>query len=239
MLLSSTKYLVANAHSEEINLNLVEAQWLALNGFKNTRNLTSSAPTFPLLESLSLTNLKKLVEVWDAPISTNSFHNLKHLTLVWLPELRQLGKFPHDSSVSHFRNLSTLDVSNCSSLGNLFASATTTTKDCLPQLERITVHFCDEMEHVIVLPQNEEGTGSDIMIFPKLRSLHLTYLHKLVSICRGAQSIGFPMLAEMAISCCENMRCLVSSDDSDNGSEEHYRDHDSLHLFFQPKVCTK
>ena len=92
-------------------------------------------------------------------------------------ELKLLGLEVCDGPipVRSFDNLKTLVVRECHRLKILFLLSMG--RD-LPQLEEMTIEDCDEMQQIM-----EEGhVGINLqLLFPKLRSLELCFLPKLVN----------------------------------------------------------
>ena len=113
--------------------------------------LQHSAP-FPLLESLVLMELKNLQEVWhERSIPRGSFGNLK-----------------------------TLEVSSCHKLRYLFSLSTARG---LSQLENMKIKRCNAMEQIISYEKEsgDEYCGTNLELFPNLRTLKLKYLWKLIN----------------------------------------------------------
>ncbi|KAJ9682219.1 hypothetical protein PVL29_018209 [Vitis rotundifolia] len=109
---------------------------------------------FPLLESLILGTLENLEEVWHGPIPMESFGNLKTLNVYSCPKLKFLLLF------STARGLS--------------------------QLEEMTIEYCDAMQQIIAYEKEseikEDGyVGTNLQLFPKLRSLKLESLPQLIN----------------------------------------------------------
>ncbi|XP_010659963.1 disease resistance protein At4g27190-like [Vitis vinifera] len=109
---------------------------------------------FPLLESLILMKLENLEEVWHGPIPIESFGNLK-----------------------------TLNVYSCPKLKFLFLLSTARG---LPQLEEMTIEYCVAMQQIIAYKRESEiqedgHGGTNLQLFPKLRSLILYDLPQLIN----------------------------------------------------------
>ncbi|KAL8491774.1 hypothetical protein ACS0TY_023389 [Phlomoides rotata] len=170
---------------------------------------------FPLLETMRLSYLNNLEEIWDidGPISevsssssNYSFKNLKVLTLRHLPALKRLWK-TSPNVVSLYTNLSSIFVYNCPRLLNL-----STSKDCFPQLQSIIIEHCGMMEYVFSWDEEENGDESRLITkkFPKLKSLELRNLPKLGVIYQGIESIECPLLTRIEINDCPQLNGLVS-----------------------------
>ncbi|KAJ9682203.1 hypothetical protein PVL29_018197 [Vitis rotundifolia] len=119
---------------------------------KNQQFLQHGA--FPLLESLILRALENLEEVWHGPIPIGSFGNLRTLNVDLCPKLKFLLLF------STARGLS--------------------------QLEEMTISYCDAMQQIIAYEKESEikedgHVGTNLQLFPKLRSLKLESLPQLIN----------------------------------------------------------
>ncbi|KAL6348525.1 hypothetical protein AAG906_013145 [Vitis piasezkii] len=109
---------------------------------------------FPLLESLILQTLENLEEVWHGPIPIESFGNLKTLNVYSCPKLKFL------LLLSTARGLS--------------------------QLEEMTIEDCNAMQQIIAHERESEikedgHVGTNLQLFPKLRSLKLENLPQLIN----------------------------------------------------------
>ena len=122
-----------------------------IDSFDQHTFLQHSAP-FPLLESLVLMKLKNLQEVWnERSIPRGSFGNLK-----------------------------TLEVSSCHKLRYLFSLPTARG---LSQLDNLKIEDCDAMEQIISYEKEsgDEYGGTNLELFPNLRTLELNELPKLIN----------------------------------------------------------
>eukprot|EP00261_Vitis_vinifera_P039423 XP_019080666.1 PREDICTED: uncharacterized protein LOC100248775 isoform X2 [Vitis vinifera] len=109
---------------------------------------------FPLLESLILDTLEIFEEVWHGPIPIGSFGNLKTLEVESCPKLKFLLLF---------------------SMARGFS-----------QLEEMTIEDCDAMQQIIAYERESEieedgHVGTNLQLFPKLRSLKLKNLPQLIN----------------------------------------------------------
>ncbi|XP_065850291.1 probable disease resistance protein At4g27220 [Euphorbia lathyris] len=76
-----------------------------------------------------------------------------------------------------------LEIRNCHSLKNLFPFSC---HKCLPQLQKIEVESCDNMEAIV-----GEGSEGEVMEFPQLTSLKLEHLPHLMGFCQTSGMIVF------------------------------------------------
>ncbi|KAJ9682228.1 hypothetical protein PVL29_018217 [Vitis rotundifolia] len=136
---------------------------------KNQQFLQHGA--FPLLESLILRTLENLEEVWHGPIPMESFGNLK-----------------------------TLNVDSCPKLKFLLLLSTARG---LSQLEEMTIEDCDAMQQIIAYEKESEikedgHVGTNLQLFPKLRSLKLNCLPQLINFSSELQTTSSPSLSTNA-----------------------------------------
>ena len=81
-----------------------------------------------------------------------------------------------------FSNLKTLEMFSCRKLRYLFSLSTARG---LYQLEKMKINNCVDMEQIILYEKeskNENG-GTNLELFPNLRSLKLESLSKLINFC--------------------------------------------------------
>ena len=120
-----------------------------------------------------------------------SFPDLENLILYDLSKLREI--WHHQLPLGSFNNLKILEVHNCSSLFNLIPSHLTQRLDNLEELE---VNNCEVLKHVFDL----QGLDGNIRILPKLESLQLKALPKLMRVvCNEDEDKN------------DSVRCLFSS----------------------------
>lgn len=163
-------------------------------------------------------------------LQSNSFNNLKHITLQWLPKLHHLWKTSstpsqHHHMLSIFNNLSTISIVGCHSLRTLFSLPATAASDCFSQLERLEIKFCITMEQVFMWEDEQNAA------FPKLKWVSLFSLEKLTSVCKGSENIEFPVLEKMEVMFCP---LLKSFDNASEEEEEEDDDDDFIHFFCKP-----
>lgn len=208
-----------------------KVRWLALRKCLRMKKLvsnissssSSSSAILPALEVLWVEEVRELEEICEMDgLQSNSFNNLKHITLQWLPKLHHLWKTSSTPShmLSIFNNLSTISIVGCHSLRTLFSLPATAASDCFSQLERLEIKFCDTMEQVF-LWEDEQNAA-----FPKLKWVSLFSLKKLTSVCKGSENIEFPVLEKMEVMFCPLLKSF------DNASEEE--EDDFIHFFCKP-----
>ncbi|XP_010660191.1 probable disease resistance protein At4g27220 isoform X3 [Vitis vinifera] len=157
MELSGTKYVL---HSSDREIFL-ELKHLEVSSSPEIQYIVDSKDqqflqhgAFPSLESLVLRRLRNLEEVWCGPIPIGSFGNLK-----------------------------TLHVTFCGELKFLFFLSTARG---FSQLEEMTIENCYLMQQIIAYETESEikedgHVGTNLQLFPKLRSLRLERLPQLIN----------------------------------------------------------
>ncbi|XVF57354.1 hypothetical protein PTKIN_Ptkin06aG0198500 [Pterospermum kingtungense] len=105
----------------------------------------------------------------------------------------------------YVQNLTRLTVERCHSLRCLFSFSI---KQLCSQLTKLVIEDCRSVEEVIFI---EERLAEEDMsqIFPKLESLALLDLPKLVRFCNGSYC-EFPMLTKLAIMNCPTLETFIS-----------------------------
>ncbi|KAJ0044734.1 hypothetical protein Pint_04131 [Pistacia integerrima] len=117
---------------------------------------------FKNLEDLRISNcgVKVLFQLKDGEQHTFSLPYLKTLRLLYLPELEGLwSKSP--TLVSSLENLTTLYMSHCNRLRNIFSASLAKN---LSQLQRLYIYDCGELEEIMV----EEDEENQILFFQNL-----------------------------------------------------------------------
>ncbi|KAL8489892.1 hypothetical protein ACS0TY_025688 [Phlomoides rotata] len=137
-------------------------------------------------------------------------------------------------SMDIFIGLVDMTIGSCDNIKSLFSLSIATH---LVNLESLNIKSCSMIEQVVVLWDEEESGQSSRnhrrITFPKLKTLWLWNLPRLTSFCKGIQTIQFPLLMEMEIKKCPNLKSLVSSTENDkrcSGAINH-EDDDLMHLF--------
>ncbi|KAL8489903.1 hypothetical protein ACS0TY_025698 [Phlomoides rotata] len=141
-----------------------------------------------------------------------------------------------------FTRLVDMEISSWDNIKSLFSLSIAT---YLVNLESLKIKSCSMIEQVVLLLDEEESGQSSRnhhrITFPKLKALHLLHLPRLTSFCKGIQIIQFPLLMEMKIRHCPNLKSLVSSTENDkrcSGAINHeVDDDDSFHLFCKSQAA--
>ncbi|XP_050237725.1 uncharacterized protein LOC126687270 [Mercurialis annua] len=103
-------------------------------------------------------------------------------------------------SASSFQNLATLKVSRCGKLKSLFTVSTAKT---MANLSKMTLCYCDMMTEVV---ENDGDRTEDEVVFNKLKTLQLRYLPILTSFTPGNHAFIFPLLEEVLVDECPQMK---------------------------------
>ncbi|KAH1045327.1 hypothetical protein J1N35_036111 [Gossypium stocksii] len=120
--------------------------------------------------------------------------NLQTLTIDGCDDLINIGA----SSLS-FKNLTTLKVSICEMMTNLF---TPLVVESLVQLTTMGVSYCTKMTEIVA----HEGDYRQTTVFGKLKCLKLNNLQSLTSFCPGSYTFNFPCLEEVVVEECPKLK---------------------------------
>ncbi|XVF83872.1 hypothetical protein PTKIN_Ptkin16aG0528300 [Pterospermum kingtungense] len=130
------------------------------------------------------------------PSKCRQLETLEYLYLVSLYNLKGIVGV---SSVATFSSLKIIRLYRCGTIKNLFSA-----KWVMPNLERICVEYCKEMEEIIV--SEEAETIKFQYILPKLRDLVLLDLPKLKNICNENGVMVCDSLQILKIERCEKLK---------------------------------
>ncbi|XP_022719665.1 uncharacterized protein LOC111277498 [Durio zibethinus] len=167
---------------------------------------------FPVIKELVLRSMNSIGKLWDDQLLT-------------------------DVMFFGFQMLTILSVYSCHKLKYVFTSSMVKS---FVQLKTLDVGNCEEMEKVIAVSAEKER--NNIMVFPKLDSLHLYDLPNLKRFCCGINPIEFPVLRRLEIEKCpvlSTFHCDSSTNDgkSNNSiSMGHNLRIDVPHCLFNDKV---
>ncbi|KAF2294553.1 hypothetical protein GH714_012546 [Hevea brasiliensis] len=112
---------------------------------------------------------------------------LNELRLIDLPRLRHVWKRPQ--GILSFKNLTLLQVQNCSSLTNIF---TLSMASGLVNLQHMELKRCCLVEHIIT--KAEEEIAKDKIMFPSMKSISLECLPNLSSFYSARDFLKCPSL---------------------------------------------
>ena len=156
------------------------------------------AEMFERLTTLHLSKMPKLMHLWkENSQQGRGIQNLESLHVSHCGRLKNLVP-----SSMCFRNLYTLEVSECQGLISL---ATSSTVKSLVQLKKLRLRGCKRMREIVT---NEgEGEAGDDICFNQLNSLSLYDLPTLGSFFHlGNRTIKFPSLEYLFVARCPELK---------------------------------
>ncbi|KAL4377872.1 hypothetical protein GQ457_02G035330 [Hibiscus cannabinus] len=189
---------------------------LTVKGCHNLEYLFPSSliKSFVGLVGLTLVDCENLEEIFfideaaaaeERITETDLFTKLKLLQLIRLPKLGTLCYGDNSETLSNqkvvFKNLTVLEVEECSSLKFIFSVPMASD---LVQLERITVKNCRTMESITKKEADE--TAIDTIQLPKLWSLTLESCSELTSFCMVSITLQCPSLVRIEVDECPKMK---------------------------------
>ncbi|KAF2294487.1 hypothetical protein GH714_011871 [Hevea brasiliensis] len=130
---------------------------------------------------------------------------LNELRLIDLPRLRHVWNDDPQGILS-FKNLTLLQVQNCSSLTNIF---TLSMASGLVNLQHMELKRCCLVEHIIT-KEAEEEIAKDKIMFPSMKSISLECLPNLSSFYSARDFLKCPSLKRIDMVGCPNMELLAS-----------------------------
>ncbi|KAF8019954.1 hypothetical protein BT93_G0596 [Corymbia citriodora subsp. variegata] len=224
MRLSEFPELIGKWHSE---LNPITSSWqlksLVVDKCPSFINAIPSNLMLVLekLTMLQVRDCELLEEIFDlkgleAVDFTQALPQLQDLCLVNLPKLRQLWNRDLQGMMC-FNSLQHLGLYKCSNLRHAFVSSMA---QCLPNLWKIEIKECNQMEGVIA---DEERQGSSIgeITFPNLGQINLECLPNLTSFLSWKyHMLECPVLSMLSIAHCPKMISLTGQSlmEIDNGA---------------------
>ncbi|XP_023755188.2 uncharacterized protein LOC111903669 isoform X1 [Lactuca sativa] len=115
-----------------------------------------------------------------------------------------------NNNVIMLPNLKILEIVACGGLEHIF---TFSAIGSLTHLEELTISSCDSMK-VIVKKEEEDASSSSssskkVVVFPRLKSIELSYLPELEGFFLGMNEFGFPSLDNVTIKKCPQMRVFA------------------------------
>ncbi|KAF3445363.1 hypothetical protein FNV43_RR10539 [Rhamnella rubrinervis] len=160
-------------HLKVLDFGPQELHWfLEVEGFTNS-NLSGELP-FSLLENLRLKDMKLIKALCHPDFLQEAATRQMQLESNIVVELQL------------FHNLKLLQLEGCYEINHVFG--TSLARGSLPQLQRLSVIECPEMEGIVYKETGENGQNiADMktMVFPKLRVLELDTLYVLTSLYRA------------------------------------------------------
>ncbi|XP_031270804.1 uncharacterized protein LOC116129197 [Pistacia vera] len=151
------------------------------------------------IKSLKLSQLSKLKCMWKQDSKLDFvLQNLGVLKVTDCDSLISL--LPSHAS---FTNLTVLRVDRCWGLINLFVPSTVKS---LVQLMEMKIEYCKLITEIISNEDDEDLRVEDEIVFNKLKLLSLKDLESLTCFCFGRYNFEFPVLKELIVNECPNMK---------------------------------
>ncbi|GKV22630.1 hypothetical protein SLEP1_g32484 [Rubroshorea leprosula] len=144
------------------------------------------------IRKLTLDALCNLKYIWNQG-SPSDLPNLKSLKVQRCDCLISLSE-----STASFRNLTTLFVTSCQKLRNLFSS---TTVQSLVHLQTMRIEQCKLLSEIV---RDEGDELGHVIVFSKLKVLELKCLTRLASFCSANFTFELPLLKELIVVQCPN-----------------------------------
>ena len=154
------------------------------------RQLLQRSENLKLTKIRNLKNLKDVEYVIDATSDQSlraTFPSLERLELVVLDNLEKIydGQFPSGAQYACFGNLRYLVVDSCKLLKNVFSLSIARG---LVQLQELDISYCDALEEIFS-KEGEDEKAVDMIKFPKLTHISLSFLHRLIGFCKPMDPI--------------------------------------------------
>ncbi|XP_031273948.1 uncharacterized protein LOC116132446 [Pistacia vera] len=155
--------------------------------------------TLMQIKSLKLSSLAKLKCVWKQDSKLDFV--LQNLGVLEVYDCgRLISLLPSHAS---FANLTVLRVDRCLGLTNLFVPSTAKS---LVQLMEMKIENCRMIVEIISNEDHEDLRVEDEIVFSKLKLLSLEDLESLTCFCFGNYNFQFPVLEELTVKNCSNMK---------------------------------
>ncbi|KAL5807574.1 hypothetical protein ACOSQ3_030460 [Xanthoceras sorbifolium] len=149
------------------------------------------------LNNLKLVDLEDSLHLWEEnSLPCKVFRNLETLEVSNCNNLKSLVP-----SFVSFQNLTALEVSKCSGLVNLLVVSVA---NSLVQLTRLKITECKMIENIIAPGRVDEMEHR--ILFNQLIHLELHCLPRLTSFCSGNYTVEFPFLQQVVMRQCPNMK---------------------------------
>ncbi|XP_052624295.1 uncharacterized protein LOC111909128 [Lactuca sativa] len=149
-------------------------------------SLSTVIPSYALrhmqkLEALKIESCKSVKEVFEGNSGTQ---RLSNVIMLQLPKLKKL------------------EIKDCDLVEHIF---TFSALGSLIQLEELMIEDCKEMEVIIKEEHGEKTTASNVVVFPRLKSIKLVNLPYLQGFFLGMNEFKWPSLDNVAIRDCPEM----------------------------------
>ncbi|XP_031247968.1 uncharacterized protein LOC116105696 [Pistacia vera] len=162
---------------------------------------------FPSLEKMILLHLDNMKLIWHNQLYGDSFSKLKEVRVEFCEKLMTIVPSNSTKGLLTFHNLETLTIKNCWNMKILFPVSIATG---LLQLKKLWISSCGLGEIVA----KEEVDGTPRFLFPQLTHLKLDSLPKLKHFYLELHTIEWPMLKQLFVYNCEELKVHASDGES-------------------------
>ncbi|XP_065849320.1 probable disease resistance protein At4g27220 isoform X2 [Euphorbia lathyris] len=147
------------------------------------------------LELKNIRNLRHIIRKKDSQELNPILQHLHTLNVDFCFDLMNIAP-----SSASFQNLTTLKVDSCPKMTSL---VTASMAKSMMQLVKLKVFDCEMMKEIVA---NNDDDDADVIIFKKLEHLELIGLGMLNSFCSGNYIFEFPLLEQVVIQRCKQMK---------------------------------
>ncbi|KAF2294544.1 hypothetical protein GH714_012435 [Hevea brasiliensis] len=193
------------------NFPMLKEKWHGQFPFKNLKHLQTGYFLSKKRNELVVERCDSVEELFDLEGlnadegDVGLLNYLNELRLIDLPRLRHVWNDDPQGILS-FKNLTLLQVQNCSSLTNIF---TLSMASGLVNLQHMELKRCCLVEHIIT-KEAEEEIAKDKIMFPSMKSISLECLPNLSSFYSARDFLKCPSLKRIDMVGCPNMELLAS-----------------------------
>ncbi|XP_028775902.1 uncharacterized protein LOC114732734 [Neltuma alba] len=158
---------------------------------------------FAILETLKVEGCMSVKEIFQLGVNADDTTQLKYITLLRLPELKQIWSRGSQSSTLCFKNLQVVRVEDCGDLEYLFPFSIAMTN--LPLLEQIIIKRAKMIKEIV---SNKEEPLDDPVkfVFNQLTSVVLWCLPNLQGFCAGNHSLSCASLKKLSVYDCGKLK---------------------------------
>ncbi|KAJ7951085.1 Disease resistance protein family [Quillaja saponaria] len=164
-------------------------------------------------EKLWIFECNSLKKIFDVDIEQTHHPvakiRLRDICLIGLSRLEHIWNKDLQGTDLDFRNLRSVTVSSCHSLGNIFPLSVAKPPG-LVQLERLYLRYCCRLQEIVASSTQEDLDTSITFEFPTLTILSLRNLYKLKSFYGGKHNFKCPdTLKTLKVTDCNNLTALA------------------------------
>ncbi|KAJ4721046.1 Disease resistance protein [Melia azedarach] len=163
-----------------------DVEYLCLEKLQGVKNILPEldAEGFTQLIHLHVQNNPDILCIVDSmdKVASDSFPLLQSLKVKNLINLENI--YCDKLRAESFNLLTTIKVKNCNKLRNIFSFSTT---KCLPQLQKISVFHCENMEEIYAIEGENDANNNQVLDkieFPQVTYLSLRSLLRLTCFCK-------------------------------------------------------